>query len=316
VSDQPVRLAVIGAGRMGRVHLDAMSSSSRIEPVGVVDPAPAARAAVARPGLATYASVDELLAAGGFDAVVVAAPSDLHLALVRQLADARIHMLCEKPCGVSLSEAEAVAEAIEDAGTIFQVGYWRRFVPELVALRERLHAGVLGHATLMLCHQWDAEPPPESFRRHSGGIAVDMAVHEIDQLRWLLDDDLADVHAVPAGPEREGAATDPDCAAILARTSGGCAATITLGRHFAAGDSCWIDVFGTAGYDRLTFMWGAQGDAVFRSAVARQAEAFAATLRGGPPSGAGIADALAALVVTEEINVQLDRHSASIGRGL
>jgi myo-inositol 2-dehydrogenase/D-chiro-inositol 1-dehydrogenase len=277
------RIAVVGAGRMGRAHLAALARCDHARAVAIVDPDPAARA---RAGLPGFAGVDALLAAGGFDAVIIAAPTDMHLALVRRLA--AFPLLCEKPCGLTADEAAAAADA---AGERLRVGYWRRFVPAL----RRLRARALGEPLAVICHQWDLEPPAPGFRERSGGIAIDMAVHEIDQVRWLLGEEFGEVAAV--GADGSG---DPDVAVAIGRLSGGAVATITLGRRFPRGDSCWVELFATGGYERIEFMTSEDD---FLAALAAQADAFAT----GAPGAAGGADAVAALRVAERIDAALTR---------
>lgn len=309
---EAVRVAVIGAGRMGRVHVSALSGSRNAEPVAVVDPVAEAREQAAASGLAAYASLEELLSAGGFDAVLVAAPSDLHLSLVRELAAARVPMLCEKPCGMSADEARAAARAAEETGTLLQIGYWRRFVPELVSLRERIARGDLGEIALVASHQWDRFPPSPEFRAHSGGIAVDMAVHELDQVRWLLGQEIESVVAMAAGRSEPGhAPSDPDAAVALARLSGGTTANITLGRRFGQADSCWIEVFGSEAYERCTFMWAADSERAFLAGLTAQADAFAEAVRGGSLAGAAPEDAVAALSAAERIAEALEQAEES-----
>jgi myo-inositol 2-dehydrogenase/D-chiro-inositol 1-dehydrogenase len=295
----PLRVAVVGAGRMGRVHLAALARAPSLEAVAVVDPVPAARAGAGLPG---HATVEELLAAGGFDAAVIVAPSDRHPELVAAFAGAGVPILCEKPCGVAPEQARAAAAAADAAGVLLQVGYWRRFVPALVALRERIAAGALGDVFLVSCWQWDEQPPAEEFRRHSGGIAVDMGVHELDCVRWLLGQEIEHVAALAAGvtaaPPVPG---DPDCLQVLAGLSGGAVATVSLGRRFPPGDCCWLEVMGTDGYARSEFVWGAAGERVFHDALVAQAEAFAAAVRGGAPQGASARDAERALVAAERV---------------
>ncbi len=91
---------------------------------------------------------------------------------------------------------------------LLQVGYWRRFVPELRRLREQIAGGELGQISLISCMQWDSELPSEQFRSHAGGIMVDMGVHEFDQVRWLLGDEFDAIVAVPAGTQHPASPGD------------------------------------------------------------------------------------------------------------
>jgi myo-inositol 2-dehydrogenase/D-chiro-inositol 1-dehydrogenase len=264
----------------------------------IVEPVASMRDSLAARGYGVHANVETLLAAGGFDAVLIAAPSDRHLELIRTFAAERIPMLCEKPVGVSAAEATEAAAAVQRAGVIFQVGYWRRFVPALCDLRKRIAGGQLGEIAQMSCLQWDAESPSPQFRAHSGGIAIDMGVHEFDQMRWLTGQDVAWLTAA-SGSGGQAAGRDPDVAVVLAQLTGGTAATVSLGRTFPHGDCCWIEVFGSAGYERVPFMWDQDGQRVFEDALIAQANAFAATVSGARPAGANIEDAIAALRAAE-----------------
>jgi myo-inositol 2-dehydrogenase/D-chiro-inositol 1-dehydrogenase len=300
MASEPVRIGLVGAGRMGRVHLGALQDSDAIELAGVVEPVDRTRAELAVQGVPTYAAVDDLLERDPPEGVLIAAPSDQHPALVARFAAAGIAMLCEKPVGVRAEQTLEAARTAAEAGVLLQVGYWRRFVPELRALRERIRAGELGVVNQLSCMQWDEQPPSEQFRAHSGGIAVDMGVHEFDQARWLLGQEFAWIAAAHAGPSSEPRdPADPDSATLLAQLSGGASATISLGRRFPHADSCWLEVWGTEGYERLTFMWDTAGDEVFRDSMGRQAAAFARAVRGGEREGADGADAFAALSVAE-----------------
>jgi len=300
MASEPVRIALVGAGRMGQVHLGALQDSDQIELAGVVEPVARTRAQLAVQGIPTYASVDDLLSRDPPEGVLIAAPSDQHPALVARLASAGVAMLCEKPLGIRAEQSLEAARTATEAGVLLQVGYWRRFVPELGALRERIRAGELGEISQLSCMQWDEQPPSEQFRAHSGGIAVDMGVHEFDQTRWLLGQEFEWIAAAQAGRGSEARnPADPDCATLLAQLSDGASATISLGRRFPHADSCWLEVWGTEGYERLTFMWDSAGEDVFRRSMKRQAEAFARAARGGEREGAGGADAFAALSVAE-----------------
>jgi myo-inositol 2-dehydrogenase / D-chiro-inositol 1-dehydrogenase len=297
VSEDTFRIAVVGAGRMGRVHIAALERSRRVDVAAVVEPVQETRSELGRRGVRAFGSVADLLAGSEVDGVLIAAPTDQHLDLVGTFAGAGIPVLCEKPVGTRAADATAAAAAAEQAGIVFQVGYWRRFVPELRALCQCIVDGELGEIQQITCLQWDAQPPSAQFRAHSGGIAVDMAVHELDQARWLTGQEITSVTAMPGGVDDQSG--DPDVAAIVARLSGGTLLTVSLGRIFPEGDCCWVEVFGTEGYERVSFMWGARGDDVFHAALVAQAEAFAASVRGGGAAGAGAADAVAALTAAE-----------------
>ncbi len=299
MASEPVRVALVGAGRMGSIHLEALRASTEIELVGVVEPRNATRGKVAASGVPTFSSVDELLAEDPPpDGVLIAAPSTEHPSLVTRFAAARVPMLCEKPVGVQPDQAGAAVQSAQAAGVLLQVGYWRRFVPELRDLREKISNGGLGKISQLSCLQWDHQPPSEQFRSHSGGITVDMGVHEFDQTRWLLGQEFKWVVGTAAGPSREPRdGADPDCAVLLAGLSDGTAATISLGRHFPHEDSCWLEVWGSEGYARVPFMWDTAGEEVFRRSMQRQAEAFARALRGSACEGAQGEDAVAALTV-------------------
>ena len=305
-SVEPVRIALVGAGRMGRVHLRALGEAHSVTAVAVVDPVAAVRDELAATGLRVHADVDDLLEAGGFDAVLIAAPTDLHGDLVATFAAAQVPILCEKPCGVTAAETREATNAAAEAGVVLQIGYWRRFVPELAELRGRIRAGALGELSLVQCWQWDEQPPSPAFRARSGGILVDMGVHELDQIRWLTGQEVEEISAV-ASSVTDGAPVpgDPDTVQAQARLSAGAIATVSLGRTFPPGDSCWVEVMGTRGHARCEFMSGPDGDRVFLDALVAQLEAFAVAVRGGEQRGATGEDAVRAIDAAQRATAAL-----------
>jgi len=302
---------------MGQVHLAALRSSDEIELAAIVEPAAAIRAQLDGIGVPLYDTPSQLIDDGSAEGVLIAAPSDQHAALVSRFAAAGLAVLCEKPIGVAIEQTIAAHEAAREHGVVLQVGYWRRFVPELRALRARIAGGELGEIYQLSCMQWDQEPPSAEFRAHCGGIAIDMGVHELDQTRWLLGQEFNWVAAVGGGalPADAASPADPDAAVVLAKLSGGAAATISLGRRFMHADSCWLEVWGTDGYARLPFMWDADvwapgSSPVFLAAMRAQAEAFARTIRGAAQEGAGGADAVAAVETAARIAASLSEAAA------
>ena len=290
-SEPPFRLGLIGAGRMGRVHLRALSGSSTVRVVAVVEPSGAARDALDGTGFALHDNAAAMLRAGGIDGVLIAAPTTLHLAVIRQIAVVGLPILCEKPCGITVGQAREAAAIAERHGVKLQVAYWRRFVPALQRLRRRIAAGELGELYCLNCYQWDGEPPSAQFQASSGGIFIDMGVHEFDQIRWLSGQEIIRLDAAVCAGEESGQA--------LATLSGGSTALISLGRRYPLGDVCRVEAFGSRDAEDCRFIWPPDGDIVFLDALRRQTEAFAAWVRGDPPLGATAADAVAALLAAE-----------------
>jgi myo-inositol 2-dehydrogenase / D-chiro-inositol 1-dehydrogenase len=294
---KPFRLGLIGAGRMGRTHLRALARSQNVRITAVAEPSAEQRALCAGGAdILLYEASEIMLDARGIDGVLIAAPTKLHLGLVKQVLACGLPVLCEKPCGVSPEEASTADTLASDAGCPLQIAYWRRFVPALRHLRERIAAGELGDIYLATCYQWDGEAPPTSFRASSGGIFIDMGVHEFDQLRWLTGQDLVDLHAAPSRVSAHPVvAGDAESAQVLCRLSGGATGFVSLGRRFPEGDVSWTQVFGTRTSEECRFLWPPDAERSFLQALRDQAESFARYARGGPREGAQAADAVAAL---------------------
>ncbi len=160
----PFRLGLVGAGRMGRTHLRALAGSDLVAVTAIAEMSAAAREAVAAPGVTLHASVAEMLDPAAIDGVLIVAPTDQHGALIAEVAARGLPVLCEKPCGLTAEAVRASAAAAAAAGAPLQVAYWRRFVPGLRRLRDRIAAGELGVIHLVTCYQWDEQPPSAEFR--------------------------------------------------------------------------------------------------------------------------------------------------------
>jgi myo-inositol 2-dehydrogenase / D-chiro-inositol 1-dehydrogenase len=306
----PFGIGLIGAGRMGRTHLRALAGSDAVTVTAVAEMSAAARAAVAAPGVTVHESVGEMLDQAKLDGVLIAAPTDQHGAIIAEVAARGLPILCEKPCGLTAAEARASAQV----GVPLQVAYWRRFVPGLRQLHDRIAAGELGVIHLITCYQWDERPPSPVFRAHSGGIAIDMGVHEFDQLRWLTGQDIAGLAAVASGQAPDGIA-DVDGAQVVLTLAGGATGFVSLGRYFRVGDAVWAEAFGTEGHERCDVIDPAEGEAAQLEALRRQAESFAVYAAGqGPCEGATADDAIAALAAAEQVTAAIPALRGSNGQ--
>jgi myo-inositol 2-dehydrogenase/D-chiro-inositol 1-dehydrogenase len=280
---------------MGRNHLQALTTSDVVRVTAIAEPVDATRNALAATGALLHPDLDSMLSAGGLDGVLVCVPSDQHLETVRRLVAARLPILSEKPLGVTVEEAREASRLVALAKVPLQVGFWRRFVPMLKRLRERIAAGELGGIYLVACYQWDGQPPGAYFRTHSGGIFVDMGVHEFEQTRWLTGQEFGPITALAAGVAAEPWPGDPESAQAIAELSGGSTALISLGRRYPLGDVCKVEVFGTRDAEECRFLWPPTADATFYDALKAQAESFVRHVGGAPREGAGGEDAAAAL---------------------
>lgn len=278
---------------MGAIHARALASSRTVEIACVVDPDDAAAARIAAP----RATIDALPDVDGF---LVAVPTRLHVEVLTRLAPYGLPVLCEKPCGLSSDQTRLIATL----GLRLQVAYWRRFVPALRALRERIRAGELGELVLVSAAQLDELPPARGFRdpASSGGIVVDMGVHELDQLRWLTGQELTEVAGVAGSVGwDEPMPGDPELVTLAALTDGGTAASVTLARRHPPGETCRIEVIGLEGAERIDFVAPPDGDETIAAALRAQAEDFARA--GG--EGATVEDAIAALDAAQRAKAAL-----------
>ncbi|HLK76814.1 MAG TPA: Gfo/Idh/MocA family oxidoreductase [Streptosporangiaceae bacterium] len=309
----PFRIGLVGAGRMGRTHLRALAGSDRVKVIAIAEMSAAARQAVDVPE--QYESVAEMLDRAALDGVLIAAPTDQHGAIIAEVAARGLPILCEKPCGLTAAAARASAHATAAAGVPLQVAYWRRFVPGLRQLHDRIAAGELGVIHLITCYQWDEQPPSPAFRAHSGGIAIDMGVHEFDQLRWLTGQDIAGLAVVSSGAAPDGIA-DVDGAQVVLTLSGGATGFVSLGRYFRLGDAVWAEAFGTEGHERCDVIDPTEGEVAQLAALRAQAESFASFAAGGPCEGATADDAVAALAAAEQVTAAIPAaHPGQHGAG-
>lgn len=291
------RLGLVGAGRMGQTHLRALRDSTDVSIVAVAEPVEGLRDNVVTSfGVEGYSSLEDLLDAGGIEGVLIVTPSDSHVEVIRTVSAAKLPILCEKPCGIDAADTKMAQRYVSEAGVSLQIAYWRRFVPELQALRARIVGGELGDVLTVSCLQWDGEPPSAAFRARSGGIFVDMGVHEFDQARWLTGSNFKNLIASASTTITDpDVRDDPDSVQVLADLDSGATAFVSLGRHYAGGDMASVEVFGTRDHVVDSFLRPEDGEATQLDALRRQASAFATYARGGVCQGATVEDAIAAL---------------------
>jgi predicted dehydrogenase len=186
-----VRLGLVGAGFMGGVHLNAFAGIPEVEVVGVADARPdSAAAAAALVGARPYASYEELVAAEEVEIVDVCLPTSFHKDLAVKAARDGKHVILEKPIARTLEDAAEILEAFSGEGPRLFVGHVVRFFPEYVAIKGLVDAGDLGTVGVVRTsrrspfltgwNDWYAD------WRASGGVLLDLVIHDFDFLRWTL----------------------------------------------------------------------------------------------------------------------------------
>jgi len=244
-----VRVGIVGLGRMGRLH--ATNIAERVHALEVVaasDPAETAAAAARDLGITFVSDWRELVARDDLDAVLVCSPADHHAEQIVAAAAAGKHAFCEKPLDRTLAGIEPVLAAVGAAGTVLQVGFNRRADRNFATLRERLAAGELDAPWLLKITSRDPHPQPKEYVVESGGLFLDMAIHDFDLARFLL----GDVVSVSAAG---GALVDPELAEL------GDVDTAITTLAFASGALGVIDNCRRAsyGYDQRVEVHGRRG---------------------------------------------------------
>ena len=244
-------IGVIGAGRIGMLHAQNLARRIPRARVAIVaDPRLAcARAAAAASGAeAAVADYRAVLERPDVDAVVICSSTDTHARLIREAAAAGKHIFCEKPIDHDLQRIREALDAVAAAGVRFQVGFNRRFDPDFRTLAEKVHAGAVGTPQFVRLTSRDPEPPPPEYLRASGGIFMDMSIHDLDMARHLVQDAVVEVYASGSVHDPTiAAAGDLDTAIIVLRFAGGALCTIDNSRRTAYGYDQRLEVFGAEG---------------------------------------------------------------------
>src|SRR5712692_1180584 len=214
-AQRALRIGVVGAGVMGSNHARVLAGLPNITLVGVVDPLPAHRTrATDLTSCRTFARLDELVAAG-VDAVTVAAPTHLHHEISLACIARHIHVLVEKPIASTVAEGEEIVAAARRAGVTLMVGHVERFNPAVAAIKQ----AISGEDILSIAITRVGPFPP---RMSNVGVVIDLAVHDIDLIRWFTDSEIVDVQ-----PQLSSAVAEREDIALLQfRTESGVLAHI------------------------------------------------------------------------------------------
>ena len=247
-----LHVGIIGAGRIGSIHADTLAF--RIPEARAVSIADcnreAAEALAGRCRIAEVAaSSEEILSDRRIDAVLICSSTDTHAGLIAAAAHAGKHIFCEKPVARTLAEIDDALEAVEKAGVKLQIGFNRRFDSNFARVRRAVTDGEIGRPSLMHITSRDPVPPPLAYVRISGGIFVDMMIHDFDMARFVIGDEVEEIYtagAIHVNPEIADAG-DIDTALVVLRFRNGVIGTIDNSRHAAYGYDQRVEILGSEG---------------------------------------------------------------------
>ncbi len=245
-----IKFAVAGLGRIGKIHLENLLQMNNVEVVAVMDPMEESRAYAEGKNISAIASTyEEMLTIADFEAVVICSPTDTHADYVELAAKAGKHIFCEKPLDLSLERVVEVLDVVKDSDVKLMLGFNRRFDKEFKKIQQLVKAGAVGDPHIVKITSRDPGAPPVSYIKQSGGLFLDMTIHDFDMARFVVDKEVEEVYAKGAvliDPEI-GKAGDIDTAVITLTYTDGTMAIIDNSRKATYGYDQRIEVFGSEG---------------------------------------------------------------------
>ena len=258
----PLNIGVVGLGRLGSLyarHFASRLSGARLHAVTDVRSA-VARQIAAESGAIAYANHHDMFEDRALDAVVVTTPTRLHAEIVKAAAHAAKAIFCEKPLSLECAEAAAMSAVVRKQGVYFQLGFMRRFDRAYAAAKHKIEAGAIGTPIVFKSTSRDQFPPSLDYLRpaNSGGLFVDMGIHDFDLARWFMGE-VTRVHTTGAaiGDPRIGRIGDVDNAFVTLTYQSGAIGAVSLSRQGVYGYAIDTEIVGTSGtlrigYDRET----------------------------------------------------------------
>ena len=248
---ETINVAVAGLGRIGQIHLKNLARNfSEIKVVAAMDVLDESKAIADGFDVPVFVKTfEELLAVPDLDAVVICSPTDTHADYVVQAARAGVQVFCEKPLDLSLERVQEVLEIVKKEGVHLMLGFNRRFDPEFKKIRQLVENDAVGDPQIIKITSRDPGPPPVSYIKSSGGMFLDMTIHDFDMARYISGKEVKEVFAkatVKVDPEIAQAG-DVDTAVITLTFEDDSMAVIDNCRKASYGYDQRLEVFGSKG---------------------------------------------------------------------
>jgi myo-inositol 2-dehydrogenase/D-chiro-inositol 1-dehydrogenase len=245
-----VKFAVAGLGRIGKIHLENLLHMDHVEVVAVMDPMEECRKYAQEKKIPHITETfEELLNIAPFDSVVICSPTDTHADYVEMAAKAGVHIFCEKPLDLSMQRVVEVLKVVKEANIKLMLGFNRRFDKEFRKIHDLVKQGAVGKPHLVKITSRDPGAPPVSYIKQSGGLFLDMTIHDFDMARFVVGKEVEEVYAKGAVlvDPAIGEAGDIDTAVVTLTYTDGTMAVIDNSREAAYGYDQRIEVFGSKG---------------------------------------------------------------------
>ncbi|WP_374717997.1 inositol 2-dehydrogenase [Neobacillus sp.] len=244
-------VGIIGAGRIGKLHVGHLRVIPQIRVKSVSDVEIRHLKEWAKEKQIEVLTTDyhDLLKDPEIKAVFICSPTNTHATIIKEAALAGKHIFCEKPVSFSVEETEEALKVVEKAGVKLQVGFNRRFDPNFRKIRELVQDGTIGKPHILRITSRDPEPPSIEYVQSSGGLFMDMAIHDFDMARYIMDSEVVEVFAngaVLVDPAI-GEAGDIDTAIVTLKFANGALGVIDNSRQAVYGYDQRLEIFGDKG---------------------------------------------------------------------
>lgn len=247
-----LNVGIIGAGRIGQVHAEILAyhiPTTNVLAVSDIFEEAAKKCAGTYQIPVAYRDHRSILDNPDIEAVIICSSTDTHAQFIIEAAQAGKHIFCEKPIALNLAKIDQALAAVEQSGIKLQVGFNRRFDPNFKHIRQAITAGEIGEPRLIHIVSRDPAPPSISYIEASGGIFLDMTIHDFDLARYLIGSEVEEIFATGAVmvDPAIGEAGDIDTAVITLRYANGAIGTIDNCRQAVYGYDQRVEVFGSKG---------------------------------------------------------------------
>ena len=246
-----IKFGIVGLGRIGKVHLLNVQRYCDNAQIVAACPVHSEHLDFLQMQGVTehFDSFDQMLEHADIDAVIIASPTAFHFEHIVKAARAKKHIFCEKPIDLNFEKVNEIVSIVEASGIKFMLGFNRRFDPHVMQLKASIEAGKAGAARILKISSRDPAPPPIEFVKHSGGLFLDMSIHDFDMSRYLVGGEVKEViaHGAVFGDVPLQDYDDIDTAVITLVFENGCMVQIDNSRYNSYGYDQRIEYFGEKG---------------------------------------------------------------------